>query len=128
MQRNLTLVITSVLSLLLLTVHLTDDTVRGISPTGPESMYAIVVAGLLLCATLAHPHRPIGIVAMMFIGLFSVAMAPLHLRGTRINELAAGQGGFLFIWTLWALGILGVVVLILGARELWFRIRSPKAG
>jgi hypothetical protein len=128
MNRTLTLVILSLLSLLLLTVHLTDDAVRGISPAGPESMYAIVVAGLLLCAILAHPHQTIGVVAMMLVGLFSVAMAPLHLRGARINDIAGGQGGFLFIWTLWALGILGVAVLILGAWELQLRRRSSHAG
>lgn len=125
MTRNRLLVLISVLSMILLTVHITDDTVRGISPAGPESMYAITIAALLLCAVLVHPERALGMICMFLVNLFAYAMPILHLRGTRINEIAASAGGFRFIWTLWALGILGFLGMILAVTE-FVQLRRAK--
>ena len=126
MKPNRLLVTTSVISMLLLTLHLTDDIVRGISPAAPENMYAISVAALLLYATLVHPERKLGIISMLFTGLFAFVMPLLHLRGKRIGEIAAGPGGFFFIWTLWALGVIGLFQMILAIRELVLRRRPAQ--
>ena len=43
----------------------------------------------------------------------------IHMRGAHYPEIAASPGGFFFVWTLWALGALGGVTMILSARGLW---------
>ena len=45
-------------------------------------------------------------------------MPIIHLRSTRINETAQAGGGFFFIWTLWALGGIGIFAIILPIQGL----------
>ena len=110
--------ITSLLSLVLLTLHVTDDIVRGISKA-ESSNTALVVLVVFLYGTLVLAERPSGHVIMFLVGLFAAAIPVLHMRGTHYPEIAASAGGFFFVWTLWALGALGGVTLILSVRGLW---------
>ena len=113
-----TLVITSLLSLLLLTLHITDDIVRGISKA-ESSNTALVVLVVFLYGTLMLAERRSGHAIMLLIGLFGAAMPVMHMRGVHYPQIAASTGGFFFVWTLWALGGLGGVNIILSARGLW---------
>jgi hypothetical protein len=113
-----TLVITSLLSILLLTLHVTDDIVRGISKAEPANT-ALVVLAVLLYGTLAMPERRSGHIIMFLVGLLAAAMPVLHMRGAHYGEIARSSGGFFFVWTLWALGGLGGVTMMLSARGLW---------
>lgn len=118
MKEGSILVVTTLLSILLLTLHITDDIVRGISKPEP-SKTALVVLALLLYGTLILRERRLGYVAMMFVGFFAAAMPVIHMRGAGYPEIARSAGGFFFVWTLWALGGLGGVTFILSAQGLW---------
>ena len=118
MNNNGVLRITSLLSLLLLTLHVTDDIVRGISKA-ESSNTALAVLVVFLYGTLVLPERRSGHVIMFLVGLFAAAMPVMHMRGAHYPEIAASPGGFFFVWTLWALGALGGVTMILSARGLW---------
>ena len=118
MTNNNLLKITSLLSLLLLTLHVTDDIVRGIS-TAQSSNTALIVLVIFLYGTLALAERRAGHVIMFVVGLFAAAMPVLHMRGAHYPEIAASPGGFFFVWTLWALGALGGVTMILSVSGLW---------
>jgi len=118
MNENRTLVVTSLLSIVLLTLHITDDIVRGISQAEPSNT-ALVVLAVLLYGTLVLAERRSGHVIMLLVGLFAAAMPVMHMRGAHYGEIARSPGGFFFVWTLWALGGLGGVTLILAARGLW---------
>ena len=118
MTNNNLLKITSLLSLLLLTLHVTDDIVRGIS-TAQSSNTALIVLVIFLYGTLALAERRAGHVIMFVVGLFAAAMPVLHMRGAHYPEIAASTGGFFFVWTLWALGALGGVTMILSVSGLW---------
>ena len=118
MNDNRVLRITSLLSLLLLTLHVTDDIVRGISKA-ESSNTALVVLVVLLYGTLVLGDRRWGHVIMFLVGLFAAGMPVIHMRGTHYPEIAASAGGFFFVWTLWALGALGGVTMILSVRGLW---------
>ena len=120
------LVVTSLLSILLLTLHVTDDIVRGISKAEP-SKTALVVLAIFLYATLALAERRSGHVIMLLVGLFAAAMPVIHMRGAHYPQIAASPGGFFFVWTLWALGGLGGVTAMLAARGLWSMRRSNAA-
>jgi hypothetical protein len=118
MKRNAILVVTSLLSILLLTLHITDDIVRGISKA-ESSNTALLVLVVLLYGTLALSDRRSGHVIMLLVGLLAAAMPVMHMRGAHYGEIARSAGGFFFVWSLWALGGLGGVTVILSALGLW---------
>jgi biotin transporter BioY len=124
MTHNAILTVTSLLSILLLTLHITDDIVRGISKAEPANI-ALLVLVVLLYGTLVLRERRSGHAIMLFIGLFAAAMPVIHMRGAHYPELAKSAGGFFFVWTLWALGGVGGLTFVLAASGLW-RLRPGR--
>ena len=118
MTNNLMLRNTSLLLMLLLTLHIVDDIVHGFDSAGLMNMIAIVVLGFLIYGTMVLHERVSGHIVMLFVALFSTLMPIVHLRSARINETAQASGGFFFIWTLWALGGIGIFGILLAIREL----------
>jgi hypothetical protein len=118
MKQNTIPVITSLLSILLLTLHITDDIVRGISKA-ESSNTALIVLVVLLYGTLVLAERRSGHVIMLVVGLLAAAMPVMHMRGAHYGDIAKSPGGFFFVWTLWALGGLGGLTCVLSARGLW---------
>jgi hypothetical protein len=118
MKPSAILVVTSLLSLLLLTLHVTDDIVRGISKAEPSNTALVVLVGFLY-GTLVLAERRSGHVIMLLVGLFAAAMPVIHMMGARYPDIAKSTGGFFFVWTLWALGGLGGVTVILSVQGLW---------
>ena len=123
MKPNAVLVVTSLLSILLLTFHVTDDIVRGISKAEPSKI-ALLVLAVLLYGTLVLSERRSGHVITLLVGLFAAAMPVMHMRGVHYPEIAKSSGGFFFVWTLWALGGLGGLTVMLSVRGLWSLRRS----
>jgi biotin transporter BioY len=123
MKEGTILPVTSLLSILLLTLHITDDIVRGISKAEPSNT-ALVVLAIFLYGTLVLAERRSGYVIMLLVGLFAAGMPVVHMRGVHYGEIARSTGGFFFVWTLWALGGLGGVTLILSVRGLWSARRA----
>src|SRR5215831_4874839 len=111
MKHTTILTVASLLSILLLTLHITDDIVRGISKA-ESSNTALLVLAILLYGTLVLPERRSGHVIMLLIGLFAAAMPVLHMRGAHYPDIARSAGGFFFVWTLWALGGLGGLTVV----------------
>ena len=127
MNNNRVLQITSLLSLLLLTLHVTDDIVRGISKA-ESSNIALVVLVVFLYGILVLAERLWGHVIMFVVGLFAAGIPVMHMRGAHYPEIAASPGGFFFVWTLWALGAFGGVTMILSVRGLWSLRRGGSRG
>ena len=125
MKPQTTLVVTSLLSLLLLTLHVTDDIVRGIS-RAESSNTALIVLVVFLYGPLVLAERRSGHVIMLLVGLFAAGMPVIHMRGAHYPEIARSAGGFFFVWTLWALGGLGGLTFVLAARGLWRLRRSAQ--
>ena len=123
MKRNVPLTVVSLLTLLLLTFHLTHDTIRQ-AEGSVEYPIPVVVFSLLLYATLMAPDRIWGQVVMLLGGLFGAAMIVIHAKGTVVGR----SGGFFFTWTLFALSATGWVTIILSARALWQALRARRTG
>lgn len=123
MKPNRVLLVTALLSILLLTIHVTDDIVRGISPAESSNTALAVLAGLLY-GTLELTDRRSGHVVMLIVGLLAAAMPVMHMRGAHYPDIARSPGGFFFVWTLWALGGLGGFTFIRSAQGLWNLRRS----
>lgn len=126
MKQHSLLTITSLLSILLMTLHVTDDIVRGLSRAGAENVFGVVIFVVWLCGTLLLAERRSGHVITLLGGLFAAAMPVLHMTGARYAAIVSSSGGFFFVWTLLAVGITGTFAMILSARALWaLRSRSP---
>ena len=121
-MRPAVLPIASLLSVLLLTLHVTDDIVRGISNAEPSNI-ALIVLTVFLYGTLVLAERRSGHIIMLLVGLCAAAMPVMHMRGAHYGDIARSTGGFFFVWTLWALGGLGGFTFILSARGLWSLLR-----
>ena len=126
MKPNALLTITSLLSILLMTLHITDDIIRGLSPAAAENVGGVVIFVVWLVGTLALPERRSGYVIMLLGGLFAAAMPVLHMTGARYAAIAKSSGGFFFVWTLFVVGSTGAFSVILATRALWLQ-RSAKA-
>ena len=121
MKPNVALTVTSLLSLLFLTFHMTHDVLRQAegSVTYP---IPVVVFAVWLYGTLTLPDRVAGYIIMLLGGLFAAAMIVVHSKGFVVGK----SGGFFFVWTLFALGTTGWVTMILAARGLWAALRSRR--
>src|SRR5207247_10787514 len=80
MKQNVMLTIASLLSILLLTLHITDDIVRGISKAEPSNI-ALAVLVVLLYGTLVLAARRSGYVIMLLVGLFAEGLPVSRLSG-----------------------------------------------
>jgi hypothetical protein len=127
MRPNNLLTFASVVSLLLLTIHVTDDIVHGFDDAGLINMIGITVAAGLLYGTLMFRERLSGHIIMLLISIFALGMPVIHLRSPHINETARSAGGFFFIWTLWALGVIGIFGIALSVRGPWELRRNTRS-
>lgn len=121
MKRDIMLTITSLLSILLLSFHLTQDALRetpGTWPAGPGNLVAILILFVYLCGTVLLAGRRSGYVIMLIGGLFAAGMPVIHLTSPRFG-LVPRPGAHFFMWTLIALGVTGLFSVILAARDLW---------
>jgi len=125
MDRNLLLTVLSLVLLVLLGLHVTDDTVHRFDTVSPWNLIGIAVAGLLLYGTLVLRRRLSGHIIMLLISVFAFGMPVVHLRGTGIQEVTRSSGGFFFLWTLWALGVVGTCAFILSIQETSRLRRQP---
>src|SRR5260370_41791687 len=103
--------VTCLLSILLRTLHITDDIVRGISKAEPSNT-ALLVLVVFVYGTLVLAERRSGHVIMLLVGLFAAGMPVIHMRGAHYGEIAKSTGGFFFLWALWAPGGLRGVPLL----------------
>ena len=122
MKRSVVLIVVSLLSLLFMIVHLTQDTIRQAegSMTYPVP---VVFLAVWLYATLMASDRIWGHVMMLLAGLFSVGMIVVHAKGVVVSQ----SGGFFFVWTLFALSTTGWLTILLAARGLGMAVRARRA-
>lgn len=118
MKTRLLLPVMSLLSAVLLSLHITDDIVRGISPPGADNMGAVVIFVVWLVGILFLAERRLGHVIMLLGGLFAAAMPVLHMRGASYPKIAMSDGGFFFVWSLIAVGTTGVIAMLLAVQAL----------
>jgi hypothetical protein len=122
MKNNVVLTVTSLISIVLVTLHISDDIVRGIDKVGPASVIAMSVLVVWLCGILTLGHRRSGYIIMLLGGILGAGIAVLHMvLGVSRTLARSPDGALLFIWTLWALGVTGAFTAVLSARGLWLR-------
>ena len=121
MKRTTQLVITSLLSIVLLSFHLTQDAIREVPGSWPAkqgNFVVIVILFVYLCGTVLLTGRRLGYIITLVGGLFAVGMPVLHLTAARFGLVDRPWQGF-FMWTLIALGVSGLFGIVLSVLELW---------
>ncbi|MGH9754935.1 MAG: hypothetical protein ACREA2_19325 [Blastocatellia bacterium] len=120
MKHNLTLTISSLLSILFFTFHLTDDIIRGFEKGGVSNLTAVPIFVVWLYGTLVLAERRSGYVIILLASLLALAVPVLHMMGRGVGgEIAKSNGAFFFIWTIIALGVTALFSVILSVRGLW---------
>jgi hypothetical protein len=123
MKQSSMLTIASLLSVLFLTFHLADDIVRGFEPGGLSNLIgAVLISVVWLYGTLVLAERRSGYIIMLLGSLLSLAVPVIHMKGKGVgvtSRIANLSGHFFFVWTLIAIGVLGLFSAILSARGLW---------
>jgi len=122
MKRQLTLTITSLLSILLFSLHWADEIARGIEPGTVSASGGLLILAVWLCGTLVLADRRWGLVIILLGSILASGVPVLHMQragllGGRIAPNSSGA--FFWVWTNIALGASGMLSIVLSARALW---------
>jgi hypothetical protein len=121
MKHNVTLTITSLLSILFMTFHLSDDIVRGMESGGVKNITGVLMMVVWLYGTLVLAGRRSGYVIMLLGAILGSGVPVVHMMGTGLvgGRIANSSGIFFWVWTLIALQVTAIFSLLLSARGLW---------
>ncbi len=130
MKQSLVLTISSLLSILLMTFHLTDDVVRGIESGGVQNLIGVLILVVWLYGTLALAERRSGYVIMLLGAVLGLGVPVVHMTGSGLvgGRIAGSSGVFFWVWTLVALSVTATFSAILAAHGLWQGRRSQSRG
>lgn len=122
MKHKNVLIIASLLSIVLLTFHVTDDIVRGMEPGKLFDLIVVPILAVWLYGTLALEGKRSGYVIVLHGSLIGLLVPVFHMRGAGVGgAIAKSSGGFFFIWTLIALAVSAFFSVLLSVRGLWER-------
>lgn len=127
MKLGTMLVVTSLASILLLSLHIAEDIVLGFAPGGPMNFFGIAVLVVYLCGALLLSDRRSGQIIMLLGAVLAAGMPILHMRGAGVGANRSA-GAFFFVWTLYMLGVTGAFGIILSMRALGGRAEGEPAG
>jgi hypothetical protein len=123
MKNSSMLTIASLILVLFLTFHLADDIVYGFEPGGLSNLVGVVLITVVwLYGTLVLAERRSGYIIMLLGSLLSLVVPVVHMKGKGVgitSRLGNTSGHFFFVWTLIAIGVIGLFSAILSARGLW---------
>jgi hypothetical protein len=123
MKSNVSLTIASLLSILLLTFHLSDDIIRGMEKGGTSNLVAVPILVVWLYGTLVLAERRSGYIIILLGSLLGLCIPIIHMKGAGVGAQVAKapSGGFFFVWTMIALGVTALFSIILSVRGLWIK-------
>ncbi len=128
MKQNVALTIASLLSVLFMTLHTTDDIVRGMEPGTLFDLIVLPILAVQLYGTLVLAGKRSGYFILLLVSLLELVVPVIHMKGAGVGgAIAKSSGAFFFIWTLLALGVTGLFSVLLSARGLWDQLTRRTA-
>jgi hypothetical protein len=121
MKRNILLTTTSLLSILFMTFHLSEDVVRGIEPGGLKNIIGVIMLVVWLYGATVLAGRRSGYIIIL-LGAILGSMVPVaHMIGVGMvgGRIANSSGKLFWVWTLLTLQVTAIFSFILSARGLW---------
>ena len=121
MNQSILLTISTLLSILFFTFHLTDDIVRGIEKGGWSNLAAVPMVVVWLYGALVLTGRRAGYIILLLGSVLGMLILMVHTRGNGLvgGRIANSSGMFFWVFTLLSLGITSLFSLILSVRGLW---------
>ncbi|MBI3715466.1 MAG: hypothetical protein HY255_05685 [Betaproteobacteria bacterium] len=120
MKPNTIVTIASLLSILLMSLHLADDIIHGMEKGGAANLVAIPMMVVLLYGTLVLAGRRSGYIIILLGSLLALSIPVIHMAGAGVGgEFAKSSGAFFFVWTIIALGVTSLFSGVLAAQGLW---------
>jgi hypothetical protein len=121
MKQTTMLTTASLLTILLMTFHMTGDIVFQMSPAGLLNLLVVFIFVVQLCGTLLLAERRAGYIIIFFGSVLGLVIPVVHMKGTRGligGDIGKSGQAFFFVWILLALGITATFSIILSARAL----------
>jgi hypothetical protein len=121
MKRNVTLMITSLLSINFAAFHITDEIARGLEKGGLSNVFPVLVLALWLYGALVLVDRRSGHIIILVGSLLGVGIPVLHMMGSGLagpRIIATGRV-FFWVWNCYALGVTSAFSLALSAWGIW---------
>ena len=127
MKHDRTLVITSLISIVLVVFHVSEDVVRGFEPGGFKQIQTILTMSLWTYGTVALTGRRSGYILMLLGALLGSLVSIAHMRGPGLvgGRIANSDGRLLWVLSELLLGVTACVSVVLAAQGLW-RSRRPQ--
>jgi hypothetical protein len=122
MKENVLLTITSLLTILFLTFHLSDEITRGMEPGKLNMVIPILVLGGWVYAALALSGRRSGYIILLLGAIIGTGIPILHMSGPSgliSSRIANSRAAFFWVWQNFTLGVISTCSLILAVRGLW---------
>jgi hypothetical protein len=130
MKQTAMLTTASLLTILLMMIHLTGDILFKMSPAGLVNLLPVFIFVVQLYGTLVLAERRAGYIIIFIGSALGLLVTVIHMKGTRGvlgGDIGTSGQAFLFVWTLLMLGITSTFSVILSARALlslpWRRSR-----
>ena len=130
MKQTAMLTTASLLTILLMTFHMTGDILFKMAPAGLVNLLVVFIFVVQLYGTLVIGGRRAGYIIIFFASILGLVVPVVHMKGTRGvlgGDIGNSGQAFLFVWTLLALGITAMFSIILSASALlslpWRRSR-----
>jgi len=120
--------IATLLSALLLSVHLADDIVRGFEKGALPNLLVVPILVLWLGGAVGLAERRAGYVVTLLGSLLGAFVPVVHFAatgGVAGGGLASSAGALFFVWTLLALGVASLSGVLLSASGLWRSFARP---
>ena len=121
MKQNRLLIGITLASVVLLALHISQDIIFGLDRAGLNHLVGVGILLVIACGALLLPDRRLGQVIMLLGGVMAAGMLPLHMRNGLRPEFLEKSGALLFIWTVYVLGVMGFLSIILAVRALVLR-------
>jgi len=130
MKHQTTLLVTSLLTILLFSLHWSDEISRGMERGDLSSVGGIVILVVWLSAALLLRDRLIGLIILLLASIMGTGVPILHMSGAGLvgGRIAVNSSGaFFWIWTNIAMAPISAIALFLSIHGLWSLRRSPRS-
>jgi hypothetical protein len=120
-KHQVSLITTSLLAILLFTVHYAHDIVLGIEPGDVSTYIGVFIAVAWLYPLLVLAGRKSGYLINLVFSLAAIVMPVLHMRGAGLlgRRTLEFFPAFFWVWTTFAICVTGALAFLLSVHGLW---------
>ncbi len=121
MKDSVTLTIMSLLTILFLTFHLSDEITRGMESGKLNMVIPIFVLAGWAYGAIALGGRRSGYIIMLLGAIVGTGVPIVHMAGAGLvsSRIANSRGAFFWVWQNFTLCVISACSFILAVRGLW---------